>query len=168
MLRPPAVYGPGDRESLVFFQLASRHRVPLVGRPDARAALIHVEDLNSLLLALLSEQSRGAVLTAADSRPEGYSWREVFQTAAQAVGNPQARVFQAPSALLHGVALAGDIGRAFGAGNMLNHQRLRELRHRDWSVSLPELARPAGWRPRYKLREGFGNAVAWYRRAGWL
>ena len=168
VLRPPAVYGPGDRESLVFFRLASRRRVPLVGRPDARAALIHVEDLQSLLLALLREQSGGAVLTASDGRPEGYSWREVFQTAAQAVGNPHARIFQAPASLLHGMALAGDIGRAFGAGDMLNHQRLRELRHRDWSVPLPELARPAGWQPRYMLREGFGNAVAWYRRAGWL
>ncbi len=136
VLRPPAVYGPGDRESLVFFQLAARRRVPLAGRPGARAAMIHVEDLNSLMLALLREQSSGAVLTAADARPEGYSWREVFQTAAQAVGNARAKFFQAPAALLHGMALAGDIGRAFGAGDMLNHQRLRELRHGDWSVSL--------------------------------
>jgi nucleoside-diphosphate-sugar epimerase len=168
VLRPPAVYGPGDRESLVFFQLASRHLVPLAGPPQARAAMIHVDDLAALLVALLREVPRGAVLTAADARPGGYSWREVFHLAARAVGNPRARLFHAPAALLHAIALGGDIGRTFGKANLLTHQKLRELRHHDWSVSAAEWARPAGWEPRYPLSDGFGHAVAWYRRAGWL
>jgi nucleoside-diphosphate-sugar epimerase len=168
VLRPPAVYGPGDRESLLFFKMGSRHWVPLAGRPEARAAMIHVDDFISLLVAQLREAPRGAVLSAADERPGGYSWREIFHAAALAVGNPRARLFQAPRALLHSIALAGDIGRAFGSASMLSHQKLRELRHVDWSVSAAEWARPAGWQPRYSLGEGFGQTVAWYRRAGWL
>jgi 2-alkyl-3-oxoalkanoate reductase len=168
ILRPPAVYGPGDRESLVFFQLASRRFVPLAGTAQARAAMIHVDDLTTLLLAQLREAPRGAVLTAADARPGGYSWREVFHLAARAVGNTRARLFHAPGALLHGIALGGDLGRLFGTPNMLTHQKLRELRHADWSVNLAEWARPDGWQPRYPLSDGFGHAVAWYRRAGWL
>lgn len=168
VLRPPAVYGPGDRESLLFFQLAARRLVPLAGTPAARAAMIHVDDLTSLLVALLRAAPRGAVLSAADARPAGYSWREVFQLAARAVGNTRARLFHAPAPLLHAIALGGDLGRLFGTPNMLSHQKLRELRHADWSVSLDEWARPAGWQPRYPLSDGFGHAVAWYRRAGWL
>jgi nucleoside-diphosphate-sugar epimerase len=168
VLRPPAVYGPGDRESLVFFQLASRRFVPLAGSARARAAMIHVDDLTTLLVAQLREAPRGAVLTAADARPAGYSWREVFHLAARAVGNTRARLFHAPAALLHAIALGGDLGRLCGTANMLTHQKLRELRHADWSVSLDEWARPNGWQPRYPLSDGFGHAVAWYRRAGWL
>jgi 2-alkyl-3-oxoalkanoate reductase len=168
VLRPPAVYGPGDRESLLFFQMGSRHFIPLAGRPEARAAMIHVDDLTALLVAQLREPPRGAVLTAADGRPGGYSWREVFRTAALAVGNPRAKLFQAPAALLHSIAFAGDIARAFGSASMLSHQKLRELRHLDWSVPEAEWARPPGWQPRYPLSDGFGQAVAWYRRAGWL
>ncbi len=168
VLRPPAVYGPGDRETLVFFQMAQKSLVPLVGRAGARAAMIHVDDLVSVLVALLREAPRGAVLTAADARPEGYTWREVFQTAARAVGNPGAGLFQAPAVLLSGIALAGDVGRLFGSANMLNAQKLRELRHRDWAVPPAEWARPAGWEPRHPLAEGFAQTVAWYRRAGWL
>lgn len=168
VLRPPAVYGPGDRESLVFFQMASKGFVPLAGPMAARAAMIHVDDLTAVLVALLREEPRGAVLTAADERPGGYSWREVFQVAARSVGNARATLFQAPAAMLHGVALAGDLGRAFGSANMLNHQKLRELRHLDWSVGPEEWARPAGWQPRYPLVDGFAQTAAWYRRAGWL
>lgn len=168
VLRPPAVYGPGDRETLVFFQMAQRSFVPLVGARDAVAAMIHVDDLTALLVALLAEAPTGAVLSAADGRPEGYRWSEVFGAAARAVGNPDARLLQAPALLLRTVALAGDLGRAFGTANMLNSQKLRELRHADWSVPAAELARPAGWAPRYSLVDGFAQTVAWYRRARWL
>ncbi len=107
-----------------------------------------------LLVALLREPPSGAVLSAADARPAGYSWREVLHTAALAVGNPKARLFQMPDALVQAVALAGDIARATGRANMLNHQKLRELRHLDWSVPVDEWARPDGWQPRYPLSDG--------------
>lgn len=167
VLRPPAVYGPGDRETLVFFQMASMRFVPLLAGAHARAAMIHVEDLTSLIVALLRDDPRGAVFTAADARPEGYSWREVFETAARAVGNARAGFFHAPAALLQALAFAGDIGKALGAANMLNSQKLRELRHADWSAQTG-WARPSGWEPRYSLTDGFAQTVAWYRRAGWL
>lgn len=168
VLRPPAVYGPGDRETLVFFQLASQAFVPLLGRPDARAAMIHIDDLCSLLAALLREPAAGRVLSAADAKPAGYTWREVFGTAARAVGNPRARLFHAPAPLLHAVAAAGNVARLFGTANMLTSEKLRELRHADWSVPQEQWARPAGWAPTWTLADGFANAVAWYRRAGWL
>lgn len=168
VLRPPAVYGPGDRETLVFFQLASQSRVPLLGPPQARAAMIHVADLCRLIVALLDQPSRGAVWAAADARPEGYAWREVLGAAATAVGNPRARFFQAPLPLLRTVALAGDLGRTLGSANMLNSQKLRELRHADWSVPAPERAPVPGWSPRFDLEAGFADAVRWYRSEGWL
>ncbi len=168
VLRPPAVYGPGDRESLVFFQMARRAVVPLVGTPAARAAMIHVDDLCRLLVALLREPAPGRVLAACDDNPQGYTWRQVLGTAARAVGNPRARLVHAPGALLRAVALGGDVARLFGVANMLNSQKLRELRHPDWSVGRDEQARPRGWTPRHDLAEGFGASVAWYRREGWL
>jgi 2-alkyl-3-oxoalkanoate reductase len=168
VVRPPAVYGPGDRETLVFFQMARRMFVPLAGSPDARAAMIHIDDLCSLLVALLSHPRGGQVLTAADDRPQGYSWTEVFGAAARAVGNPRARLFHAPAALLHTIAVTGNVARLFGRANMLTSEKLRELRHADWSVPLEQRALAPGWAPRYTLAEGFANTVAWYRRAGWL
>jgi len=167
VLRPPAVYGPGDRESLVFFQLGRQRFVPLAGPPAARAAMIHVADLTAVMEAML-RSADGGVWTAADDRPQGYSWAEVFAAAAAATGNSRATLFQAPFALLRIAALAGDVGRLLGNANMLCTQKLRELRHADWTVSPQEHARPAGWAPRYTLQEGFADAVRGYRAAGLL
>ena len=168
VLRPPAVYGPGDRETLLFFQLARRRIVPLLGAPDARAALIHVHDLVRLITVLIGTEARGATVAAADERPAGYDWRTLLGAAADAVGNRRHRFVHAPQPLLGALAALGDVAKSFGSASMLSSQKLRELRHADWSVADAELARPAVWAPRFSLAAGFADAVAWYRAAGWL
>ncbi len=49
IIRPPAVYGPGDREMLDLFRMARRGLVPLP--PGGRLSVISVADLCRLLLA---------------------------------------------------------------------------------------------------------------------
>jgi nucleoside-diphosphate-sugar epimerase len=168
ILRPPAVYGPGDRESLRLFQVARHRYVPVPGPADACTAMIHVQDLARLVAALAASEPVGATLTAADARPQGYRRDQIFRTAAQAVGNHSPRLVRAPGPLLRAVALAGDGARLFGSAAMLNSQKLREILHDDWSVPAAEVARPPGWTPVFGLQDGFADAVAWYRRAGWL
>lgn len=168
ILRPPVVYGPGDRESLRFFQVARHRWVPVPGPADARSALIHVQDLVRLIAALAATEPAGSVMTAADARPQGYRRDEILGAAARAVGNASPRLLRAPGALLRAVAMAGDLARLFGSAAMLNSQKLREIRHADWSVPAEELARVSGWTPEFDLLTGFADAVAWYRREGWL
>lgn len=168
VLRPPVVYGPGDRETLLFFQLARGRLVPLLGTRDAVAAMIHVHDLTRLIATLAAEAPRGQVLAAADGRPEGYRWDELLGAAARAVGNPAPRFVRAPQGLLSALALFGDLARGLGSASMLSSQKLRELRHPDWSVHAAERAQPPGWSPRFDLDAGFVDAVTWYRDRGWL
>ena len=168
VLRPPAVYGPGDRETLLFFQLARMRRVPLLGGSNARIAMIHVNDLVRLIVALAAARPSGGIVSAADAHPEGYRWDELLGAAARAVGNPAPRFMQAPQGLLSCVALLGDAARLMGSASMLSSQKLRELRHLDWSVPMTELVRPTGWAPEFDLEAGFADAVTWYRTAGWL
>jgi len=168
VLRPPAVYGPGDHETLRFFQLARNRLVPLLGTRDAVVAMIQVQDLTRLILTLTAAQPRGEVLAAADGRPAGYRWDELLGAAARAVGNTAPRFVTAPQSLLGSVALLGDLARALGSASMLSSQKLRELRHPDWSVAPAELAQPVGWAAQFDLDRGFADAVAWYRSAGWL
>jgi uncharacterized protein YbjT (DUF2867 family) len=52
IVRPPAVFGPGDRETLELFRMARRGFVALP--PRGRFSVIHVEDLCRLLLAVVA------------------------------------------------------------------------------------------------------------------
>ena len=92
----------------------------------------------------------------------------MLTAAARAVGNDAPRLVRAPGWLLRTIALAGDVARVCGSAAMLNSQKLREIRHPDWSIPPAQMARPAGWTPEFGLESGFADAVAWYRAAGWL
>lgn len=165
--RPPAVYGPGDRETLSLFQTLARAPIaPCLGGPDARLALVHVEDAARGLLYLATARGAGPYVLPGD-RPEGYSWREMIAAAAAAVGRAPP-VVQAPGLLVHAAGALSDLTAPlrretaiFGRG------KAREIRHADWSVHADELA--AGLPPaRWTLAEGFADTVRWYRREGWL
>lgn len=168
VLRPPAVYGPGDRETLVFFQLGRQPLVPLLGRPSARIAVIHVEDLSSALIDRLEKGPSGTIQSLADAQPQGYSWRQILSAAADATGNAKPRFVQLPRPLLKGVGSAASGAAALlGKASMFNAGKLRELLHEDWSVGTAELfaaSQPA----RYSLGAGFRSTAIWYRQAGWL
>ncbi|NGY03631.1 NAD-dependent epimerase/dehydratase family protein [Solimonas terrae] len=168
VLRPAAVYGPGDRETLIFFQLARLARVPLLGSDRARISVIQVEDLCAAIVSALQLGPHGRVSTICDARAEGYCWRELMQAAAAAIGRADAGYFRLPPAVLQGLALIGDIGHRFGSHQMLGSEKLRELLFEDWTVPVEQRFTAPRWQARFALADGFAHAAAWYRQAGWL
>ncbi|GAC1622181.1 MAG: NAD-dependent epimerase/dehydratase family protein [Nevskia sp.] len=169
VIRPPAIYGPGDRETLTFFHLASGAVIPLPRRPAARFALIHVEDASRFLAACLEAPPTGRVHALSDDRPSGYSWRDILETAVSAVGNNRPRFLPLPASVLRGVG--GMLGWAAGLGGpagMINAGKIRELLHEDWAVHGAERLVRASAAPEYSLARGFAETARWYRHAGWL
>ena len=70
VIRPCAIYGPGDRRLLKVFKMAARGHLLVLGRGKCLYHLIHVEDLTNILL--LSATHPGAlneVIIAGDKEP---------------------------------------------------------------------------------------------------
>src|SRR5205085_927642 len=75
IVRPPAVYGPGDKETLELFKMAKRGQIYLP--PAGKLSLIHVDDLAELLLALTRRGAPKKILIEPDDRrPGGWTHRE--------------------------------------------------------------------------------------------
>ena len=169
VIRPPAIYGPGDRETMVFFELASRRLVPLPGKPTARISLVHVADAAAVLAERVLGQPTGKVQAIADACPEGYGWKQILDAAAAAVGNAAPSYFQLPSGLLRGVGGGvGAVAKLVGKSDMISAGKIRELLHEDWSIAESELLREPAALPEQALMPGFASTALWYRQAGWL
>lgn len=169
VVRPPAIYGPGDRETMVFFELAARKLVPVPGKAGARISLLHGADAARMLTARVLGTPTGRVHALADDRPEGYGWREILAAAAAAVGNRSPTYFPLPAGLLQTLGNgAGAIARIAGKNGMVSAGKIRELLHENWAVAPDELLRDLGASPRHGLVDGFAATAAWYREAGWL
>ena len=162
IVRPPALYGPGDAETLPLFQLAAASPILPLLDPKARMAMMHVEDA-ARQIAALTGQPGGQTLSLSDPRPQGYGWREVFQTAADAFGR-RPRFQRIPNAALGVVAVMG-AARGGRSAPMLTFGKLRELTHLDWSVAPGEQI--SGLPPaRFNLADGFLHTVQGYAASG--
>lgn len=164
IVRPPAVYGPGDRATLPIFQQLARGLLIMPAAAGARFSLLFVEDLVELLATIATEATHeGQVLEPDDGRPEGYRWNDLAALAAEARGAAVRFVRLPPTALWPLAALFDAIGRRRGASPMLGRDKLGELAHPDWvAAGVP------GWRGRTDFRDGFAATIAWYRCRGWL
>ena len=167
VVRPPAIYGPGDRATLPLFRMAAKRPVLLMIRPrGSRLALIHVEDAAAAIAGLAHSDAAGVVTLGGD-RPEGYEWRELVLALAGVYGRrpPMVRI-PAPVIRAAGAA-AGLVSSLLRRPAVFSPGKARELLHRDWSVTAREMG-PLPQPIRHPLPEGLAQTAAWYRKHGWL
>ena len=166
IVRPPAIYGPGDWETLRLFKMASESAFLPDLSPKTRMAWIHADDAAERI-AHLVKTPRFGLLSLSDDRPEGYGWVELMQTASKAVG-ASPRLVRIPSGAIKALAVLSKWAAiATGKDSILTPGKARELLHGDWALSsndpIPDFP-PV----RYPLEAGFAQSVRWYRSEGWL
>ncbi|WP_269714311.1 NAD-dependent epimerase/dehydratase family protein [Caulobacter sp. NIBR2454] len=166
IVRPPAIYGPGDVETFALFKAAATAPLLPVFDSAARIALVHVEDAADQIVALAKDRNPGALATLCDANLAGYSWVDLMSAASEAVGR-KPRLVKLPDGVVKLVGMLGSLAAKGSGVAMLTSEKAREILHRDWSVSLKE-HNPRLPSPRYGLKEGFAQTVAWYRNNGWL
>jgi nucleoside-diphosphate-sugar epimerase len=162
IVRPPAVYGPGDRETLELFRMAARGIALVPWR--GRASFIHADDLAAALLALATGDASGT-FEPDDGHPQGYDHGAFARLIGDAVGR-RPRVVRVPMAgMLAGAAVDTVLARIGGRLPKLSFDRARYFAHPDW---VSRGAPIPGWSPRIAAPEGLASTAAWYRAAGWL
>jgi nucleoside-diphosphate-sugar epimerase len=164
IVRPPAVYGPGDKETLELFRMAKRGVVLLP--PAGRLSLIHADDLARLLVALAApEAPNGLIVEPDDGRRGGWSHKEFAAALGAAVGRRGVSL-SVPAGLLRFAARADRLLR--GDGAKLTADRAAYFCHPDWVVD-PSLAPPpALWQPQISTEDGLAATARWYRSQAWL
>jgi len=168
VVRAPAVYGPGDRETLAYFRAVARGLALQPKVAGARLSLIHVADLAEALALTVERPPAPSVYEIDDGREGGYSYDDMAAAAARALGRRPWRL-SVPRPVMEAIAQANAIGQAFGGPvQILGAGKVNEIFHRDWTVHDRRLAAALGLSPRYDLASGFRDTILWYRRQNWL
>ena len=164
IVRPPAVYGPGDKETLELFRMAKLGLMLMP--PRGRVSVIHADDLARLLIALATPAAPSSCLIEPDDgKRGGWTHREFARSLAAAVGT-RAAVISSPGILLRLAARADQLLR--GEKAKLTVDRAAYFSHRNWVVEPKRAAPPRLWRPEIDTQQGLADTAAWYREQGWL
>ncbi len=166
ILRPPAVYGPGDRDLFRCFQMATRGILPVPTGPARWLQFIHVHDLiNALLCAVTAEQASG-VYHVAEAQP--YAWGQITDWLAQAVGR-RVRAVHVPPWGIRAAAAVSEFGAAMiGRATIFNREKAEELLAPGWLCKTEAVTRDLGFEVRIPLPQGLVGTASWYREHGWL
>jgi nucleoside-diphosphate-sugar epimerase len=165
IIRPPGVFGPGDRDMLELFKMANRGFAMLP--PLGRGSWIYVEDLARLLVALLPrhDDATAQIFEADDGEVGGWDHASFARAIGWALGRRITAV-SFPKPILY-LAATGD--RLVRRGNArLTMDRASYLSHPDWVVDRNRMPPAALWRPLTKTREALAETARWYKRHGWL
>ncbi|MBW0145708.1 NAD-dependent epimerase/dehydratase family protein [Sphingomicrobium clamense] len=164
VVRPPAVYGPGDRETLELFKMAKRGLVMLP--PEGRLSLIHADDLSDLLLELAEGKGpAGALYEPDDGQEKGYSHKQFAEELGHAVGRKNVALSM-PGAVLGAAARIDRLVR--GRKAKLTPDRAAYFAHPDWVVSADKRPPAEVWTPKVETKAGLKKTADWYRAQGWI
>lgn len=153
ILRPPAVYGPGDRELLPVLKMIRRGLLAHAGPHDQRLSLLHVDDLTNAIVSWLTVAQKCSHKTYAidDGTAGGYSWEVIGET----VSDGKFRRLVVPRLLLDITARTNLLfASVLGYKPMLTPGKVRELVQPDWLCDNSEFTAATGWKPHLDLKQG--------------
>lgn len=166
ILRPPAVYGPGDRELLRVFRAAALGLAPVFGRGLQQLSLVFGPDLADALVAASAPGGVGGTFYPA--HPEVVTSRQLIETVGAAAGKAP-RILPIPFSVGRvALGLAGAWARLTNRTSLLTADKANELFQPRWVCDPSPLTAATGWRATHDLASGARLTTEWYRRHRWL
>jgi len=152
IVRPPAVFGPGDEAAAPLFRLARRGLMPVPLKQGSGFSLIFVDDLVDLLRRLGdSPGARGMILEPSYGKIWG--WNEFRKVLERAAGR---RILPVPVPARLVVA-AGFVSEAAGvlSGHcpVFDRHKGRELVAEGWTADASSAKRATGWTPATRIED---------------
>jgi len=157
VIRPPAVYGPGDRELLPLFQSIANGIAPIPAGANGRFSMIYVEDLASAIVSWLNTDScHGQTLELDDQTLGGYNWDTVLAIGGKVLRNgSRVRRLPIPISVLKLIASVNLVAsKILRYSPMLTPGKIREIIHADWVCNDNNFERLADWQPVFDLERG--------------
>ncbi|MEN1680194.1 MAG: NAD-dependent epimerase/dehydratase family protein [Planctomycetota bacterium] len=176
-IRPPVVFGPGDRDGFLMFNGIRRTRLhPVPNRSGLPLSLVHADDLcEAIALAgqqgerMMPGQEFGdptGLYYAADPNPS--TWADAGRMAARAmgVGVLVLKLRKWPFLI---PALVGDaMGRLTGKPSVFGMNKLKEANATGWVCRVDKARDGLGFEVAAPLAERYQQTAQWYRDAGWM
>ena len=181
ILRPPFVFGGGDRSGFYIFRPIKRfgiHPVPGM-RHGRKISLIHAEDLaHSMLLAARAGTrvdvtdagrdffSQGCYFVADDATP---LYRDLGDMIGHAVGRATVAKLPVPDTLaLTMGAAASTFSRLRGRPGVFSLDKAREGAAGSWTCCCKKIKQELDFKPRASLQDRLQETVDWYQAHGWF
>ncbi len=166
ILRPPAIYGPGDKAFLFYLNTIKQHYFPHIGNLQ-ELSITHVDDVvQALRLFIDNPQASQKIFFVSDG--EIYHILELINGLKKAMSVENVRIIHIPTWIAMIYAFVTEkIAQIKQRPSMVNRDKIRELSQEAWTVDI-SLIKSIGFKPKWNFKDGIVQTVNWYREKGWI
>lgn len=167
IFRCTGVYGPREKDYFLMIKSIKRGFDFSVGFKQQMLTFIYVKDL---VTGVMNALEKGPMHKAYFiSENQAYTQQEFRKIVCEELGKKSVLHVTCPLWLVKVVCRVAEfVGKVAMKPSTLNRDKFKILKQRNWLCDTSEAQRDFSFNPKYSLREGIREAIAWYREAGWL
>ncbi|MDR0790850.1 MAG: NAD(P)-dependent oxidoreductase [Bacteroidales bacterium] len=166
ILRPTGVYGTRETDYFVFFQTLHNHIEPYLGFTPQRLTFIYGTDLADI--CILSAESEITNKTYFVSDGNLYLDYEFAAITKEALHTWALKIKFPLFVLRFVVSILECVSKITGKSFTLNKDKYNILKARNWDCDIEDLKTDLHFEPKYDLKRGVAEAIAWYKKEKWL
>lgn len=166
IIRPTAIYGPGEKDIFIFFKSINNGWEPYIGKQAQQLSFVYVKDVADVIVNALFSKYQNTVYNISDGDVhDRYELAERIKFLLQ----KKTRQVHLPQWMVKMLAMV--LEKTYGAFNSipaLNREKLKELTAANWNCSIEKANRELGFTPAYSLKEGLAETIDWYKKNKWI
>lgn len=161
IIRPPAVYGPRDKDLLIFFKMVRSGFIPYWG--ESYYSFIYIDDLiNVIILSALNKEAEGEIFFVSDGNI--YSIDDIITAISNALQKRPIKIML-PKFLM---PMIGFVSEKVKGISIINTDKIKEMKHTHWICDTTKAMEILKFAPRVNIREGAKWTADWYKIHRWL
>ncbi len=167
ILRPPAVYGPRDRDILHMFRWIKFGIMPVMGPSTKMLSMIYVTEVaRAVAMVLKVNPPPAGTYFIGDETPHRYS--DLVTMTAGLLGKTTFNL-PIPKPILYTIAGATQaVSWLLPRPSVVNIDKVRDLVTPYWTCDTGKIERELGFRTKIGALEGLRRTLDWYKTEGWL
>ncbi|MEA3499792.1 MAG: NAD(P)-dependent oxidoreductase [Candidatus Marinimicrobia bacterium] len=168
IIRPGIVYGPKDRETLLFFKLAKFGINLHLGINEQHLSMIFVEDLIQLIIKTTTIKTNSGEIFFASDNDTGYSWNKIMRTIANIMNKKIVTIIIPKFVIKTIIYISVFLANIFHYSTILNLDKYEELKYPNWVCSSQKAKKILKYNPEFSLKNGLEKTYKWYKENDWI
>lgn len=166
VLRPTAVYGPRERDLLIFLKSISHGLELYIGTKKQQLSFVYVKDLAALTIDALVSPVTNKTYNISDGH--SYDRYQLADITKKILQQKTIRL-HIPRGIVYALASLQELtGLITGNAATLNREKIKELTAENWVCSIDNIQHDLGYVPKYDLKKGLTDTLHWYKENHWL
>lgn len=166
IMRPTAIYGPGDQNTLLVFQAIKRGLEMYPAGKKQLLSFIYVSDFAKAIFKALGQSPLHETYVLSD----GNNYKVThYQNMLKQIMNKKTIRLTTPYFIMFLAALIAElIGHLGGRVSILSRSKLKEIRAKSWACNTQKIENICHFQPDISLEEGLRKTLKWYQKHGWI